>query len=250
MPLLETTASPVDNAALLLCTMLWPGAAGALERDQFRAIWDARLLLRGRTRGDVVEISAEHLETLLDAPSWASLSAEMERRGKRAMMAGYVFATVFLLDYCRANLPARIATGASLNKATAAAAGWAKSDGLFGDGTRMPSSTVIKECWAEFGTVAHLWAAKLLNQAFPRYPVNQDFEEQNVSAFLQSAAYLQMFGANHRLEDKSKRRRDSLLDPATGWTVDIARHRPALMLCDPADLFDAPFLLALKRYAA
>ena len=60
---------------------------------------------------------------------------------------------------------------------------------------------------------------------------------------------MQMFGTTHTVDNKAKRTRELLLNPASTWLVDVAEHRPNIMVPNDWSVFDgAPFMLMLRKY--
>lgn len=192
------------------------------------------------------------MRALVEAPSWDELKRESVRRTKRAMVAGYIYTFMFLMDRARGVLPVRAAGCASLDKAMYLAGQWAREGATYGDGTRMlASQKSIKDCWREYRSVAHFWAAMEMSRAFQFAPPMEILHPAHFHTFIRAAAYMQMFGTTHRLANKSKKAAEVLSPPASTWLIDVGVYRPTIMLPNDNAVFaDAPFVLMLKRYGA
>lgn len=190
------------------------------------------------------------LRSLLEAPSWVQIKVESAAQTKRAIVAGYVFTFMFVMDRARELLPNRGADGASLQKAFFLAERWAKEGATYGDGTHMlASSRSIKDCWREYRSVAHFWAAMEMNRAFQFAPPREILHTAHFHTFMRAAAYMQMFGTRHRLEGKSKKAAEVLSPPESTWLLDTVANRPAIMLPEDNAVFEnAPIMLMLKSY--
>ena len=230
--------------------MLWPDDADA------RRLYYAADFVNGVVYESPPEAVSQwdgHLmRALVEAPSWDELKRESVRRTKRAIVAGYIYTFMFLMDRAHEILPVRAAGGASIDKAMYLAGQWASDGATYGDGTRMLASRKsIKDCWREYRSVAHFWAAMEMNRAFQFAPPKEILRQAHFCTFIRAVAYMQMFGTTHQLANKSKKGAELLSPPASTWLIDTEVYRPTIMLPNDNAVFaDAPFMIMLKKYSA
>jgi len=233
------------------CALLFPGAEEEARRRQYYAA-DLANGTFYEPGPEIICWQVDQLQALLEAPSWQELRREATERTKRALLAGYIFTFMFLLRLLQDRLPNRGEKGASLAKAKFIVREWALQEGVYGDGTPIPTSEkFIRDCWNDYRDVAHLWAAMEMNRVAEYAPFRQILHPAYADKFFETAAYLQEFGLAHRLRNKAAKVQDTLLNPHTCWRIDIERYRPRILLpVDPAVFDDAPFMPILRRYAA
>lgn len=247
---IQTTGQYRQDQIAVISAMLWPLPNQRVKREQFAAASEVRDMLVSSERP--LSIDETLLETLLDAPSWGDIGYQVEEQTRKATIAGYVMAFMFIMDRYSDKMPRRGEEGGSLDKAFFCATEWAREGHSYRDGRPIQASDGrVKKCWQEFRSVAHFWAAKELNKVTLAVPQQAIFQEQHFPVFLQSAAYLQCYGLSRELTNKSKSGSRNLLNPEETWSLDIAKHRPGIQLpADDDNVLLAPFVQYLKRYVA
>jgi hypothetical protein len=186
----------------------------------------------------------------LDAPSYDRLKQETADRVKDGTVAGYVMLCLFMMwKYPQVHGP-RSAGGPSIKKAIhfcrylSTEFKW-----KYGDGSPLPSGeTKIKECWAGYRSVSHLWGAFAWNAAFPTADRTSLFRE-DLGKFLSAARWFQEFGTMPLLDNKALKRKESVLGDDF-WH--IAEEIPPRLLLpdDPRVIEDSALTKALRAYAA
>jgi len=138
--------------------MLFP-ADDALRSSVFAAMRTSAEI-KGAKKHDRIDIEVSTLNLILDAPSWNEIKSLTKEATKQGIVAGDVLASLYLMD--RFGVPEP-----SMNKAIHIASEYA-AESKWGDGKRLNvSERMIREAWVEYKSVAHLWAAFRLNQAYP-----------------------------------------------------------------------------------
>src|SRR5262249_10338561 len=145
----------------VMSIMLFPNDQGL--REQYFAVQRVRMEVLDAKDGDLLQVDAQTLRFLLDAPRYEQLSNLTRLSTKRAIVAGDLLAALYLMDRFSVREP-------SINKAIHIAQRYAQG-AKYSDGTELDSSErKIREHWQEFRPVAHLWAAQRLNEAYPFAP--------------------------------------------------------------------------------
>ena len=250
MPIFNTEGMFPHDSIKLRALMLWPNDSE--KRRLYFAADYANGFVYKHDPSSVFPWSASLIQALLEAPSWSELKNELKRQSKRALVAGYVFTFMFLMDHLKGRLPRRGAKGASISKALFLAEEWAKQGATFGDGTKMlASAKSVKDCWRDFRSVAHFWAAIELNRSFANAPQNKLFHPDHFHDFMRAIGYLQTFGVSFQLDNRSKQSPAFLISSDSDWLIDVDKNRPRIALPQNADvLFDTPFMKLLLKYKA
>ena len=209
---LELTNSPVDHG-LVLTTMLFPN--DSTLREQFFEVNLATHRIQGMADDIKIEFDAQTIEILINAPSRKELTQKAAEAIKRAIYAGDILATIYLMDRFKAADPAF--NRPSMNKAIE----FTKQFGLqnrFGDGEKMYySEKKVRDCWEEFKTVAHFWAAHRISQS---YNINkgENFESlETLRKFLAVAKRLFEFGTS--FIPKGARPQIPILSEKSAWII-------------------------------
>lgn len=151
---------------------------------------------------------------------------------KRAFIAGDILMTLYLMD--RFKLPEP-----SMNKALFVAMEFAKK-ATYGDGTRLNTSErMVRQCWTEYESVAHLWAAFRINQAYPY--TDDPFIDPK---FLEVAVGLYRFGTG--FVPARAKKKIPVLDAQKCWA--LPDNVPASNL--KSDRIPDRLLKYLKKYKA
>lgn len=115
----------------------------------------------------------------------------------------------------------------------------------------LASAKSVKECWRDFRSVAHFWAAMELNRSFTNAPQDKLLHPDHFHDFMRAIGYLQMFGVSFQLDNRSKQSPASLISPDSDWLIDVNKYRPRISLPENADvLFDTPFMKLLLKCKA
>lgn len=184
-----------------------------------------------------IHLSAEHAKLLIDAPSDSQLKSIRVERTKRAIVAGQVLASLYLMDRLELEEP-------SLNKAIFVAKEYAKK-AKYGDESRMPAESKIKQYWKEYMPVAHFWAALELNQTYSFVADQVDcFSEKGFTQFLQAAAGICDFGT--KFIPKRAKLKEPILDSEKCWIL----NNNIISLHLKSDIKPEKFLKTLKKYKA
>ncbi|MBC7619249.1 MAG: hypothetical protein H7293_09750 [Candidatus Saccharibacteria bacterium] len=249
MPKIITQDKPVLDSKMVQSIMLWPESEE--KRHHFLTVDSVKGIL-GSIESNGAEVwETSLIQSLLDAPSSQEILDQVRYCTKRAVIAGNVFNFMFFMDRLKDRLPPRGAKGASINKAIYLATQWAKTGATFGDGSKMlVSDRLVQECWQEYRSVAHLWAAYEINRIFPVSEMNQKFvHPENFQNFMEAGAYMQMFGTTHQMTKKSTKTAESLQSLDSIWAVDVQRFMPRIYMPSDLNLFnDAPFIAMLNAY--
>ena len=173
--------SPNDRV-WIRATMLFPNDDTA--RKQCFGIELARFKVLECKSTDRLEIDADDLRLLIEAPAYEVLKNIVVANIKRAVVAGDILMTLYIMNKYSVPKP-------SMNKAIFVAQEYAKT-GKYRDGTRMNvSERIVRKCWEEYLPVAHLWAAYRINRAYPYAPADDIFGQ---TKFLEMAVELYRFG--------------------------------------------------------
>jgi hypothetical protein len=230
----------------VLATMLGP------SDESFRQAFMAVNFVRAREwdrSGPPVLMDRDLISALLDAPSFAEMSATTGTRTKDGIVAGYVLTSLFMMWKFPEILGSRSLGGASLNKAFHACVYLSKElDWKFGDGTALPVETKIKECWSKYKSVAHFWAAYSWHAAFP-LSVGSSIFKEDLPAFLSASRYFEMFGQEPILDKRSSKNMESA-QPFEIWQVPESVRAILPFDDNPKVYTDSPFAIALRTYAA
>jgi hypothetical protein len=134
---------------------------------------------------DDVTLRRRDVIAALDLPSRKDLRKAQADQTRRAMIAGDMLNSIYLMD--RFGLNPSINRGVYAMQAYTATASYA-------DGSQMvKSATAIRECWNEFSSVAHFWAAIRINQSYPYTDQQGVFTPKGFPVFLEVAAGLHNF---------------------------------------------------------
>lgn len=223
------------------------------EEPPFQRSFLATGIVRGKEwdlPGPPVLVDRQLLADLLEAPAYPALLKEVGVRTKDATVAGYVLMGLFMMWRFPELHGARTLGGVSLNKGFHFCAYIAREHGWkYGDGTRLPQGeTKIKECWNQYRSVAHLWAAHSWNQAFPMADKIALYREK-LPDFLNAARYFQMFGREAILDKKSARAKERALGEDI-WTVPASFAARLPYRTDLSVYTDSPLAEALRAYTS
>lgn len=184
MPAIKLTGDPWDISRVI-AVMLFP--SDEPTQRQYFATQLARYHVLEAQDTDPIRLDAYTLRLLLEAPSYETQKEIATERTKRAVVAGDLLASMYVMD--RFKLPEP-----SMNKAIFVASQYAKK-ARYGDGKQMNvSERMIRDCWAEYMPVAHLWAAFRINEAYPVAAGKDIWTLEGFTPFLQVAAGLFDFG--------------------------------------------------------
>jgi len=250
MPSIKTEGIFPNDSIHLTALMLWPKEDESDMRRFYYAADYANGFVYDHEPSSIYPWQANLIQALLEAPSWQDIKKESTIRTKKAVIAGMVFTFMFMMDKCKEKLPRRGDHGASLSKAFYLVEEWSRDGATYGDGTPFPlSDKTIKDCWRDYRSVAHLWAALEMNRIVRYAPDLKIMRPENFHKFMSTVAYLQMFGTTFHLNNKSKRMSGTLLPPTSTWLVNTDTFTPRILLPrDDSAYDDAPFLKFLQRY--
>ena len=244
---IKTGGSFPEDSILVRATMLWPD-----DRERWRhycAVDYANRFVHEDDSPEICQWPASLIRSLLEAPSRSQVKRDTAQATKRGIIAGYIFVFMYLMDLRRDRLPDRGAKGASLSKAKFLAQKKAQSGTSYGDGTKLfTSDTTIEQCWQDYRSVAHLWAAGLMNKFVP-YAGRRLTDPVHFPRFLQTAAFMQQFGTTHKLDNRSKTSPETLLVAANTWLIDLQEYPPKLLLPKVLSVLDR-HLAPLTEYKA
>jgi hypothetical protein len=198
----------------LMALMLFPDDPA--NRTYFLTLKKLEIELASAEDGDMFEVDVATLKNLVNCPSKAEMARLITEATKRAICTGDILASIYLMDHF--SNQAGGFKRPSMNKAIHVSMQF----GLihkFGDGEPMHrSETKIRKCWGEFRSVAHLWAAHRLTQAYPLPSGPEPLPTQlGSNAFLTVAAGLYDFGT--RFIPTGNRQELSILDHETSWRL-------------------------------
>lgn len=132
------------------------------------------------------ELNKSTLEILINAPSMTDLKNKTSDAVKKGVVIGDILSSIYLMEIF--NMPEP-----SLNKARHIAKGFAKKNS-YGDSSPMYTSEgKIKNILKEYKSVAHLWAAFRLNQAYP-FTAHKNIFFEGLPDFLSVSKGLLDFG--------------------------------------------------------
>lgn len=216
MPTIELHGTPED-IGWVLSVMTFPNDR-ALREQRFAVDLVRANLLSEVARADRMEVDRKTLQLLIDAPSYGDLQQMTAEAAKKAYVAGDMLSVLYLMD--RFSLPEP-----SLRKAMFVAGQFA-AKATYGDGSKMDKSEPkLREAWSDFQSVAHLWAAMLLNQAYPFAPEDSLFSPEYFPTFLQVSASIYEFGCTFIPFRMNPRK--PILDAAVCWALPesiVPRH--------------------------
>lgn len=140
----------------IMAWMLFPNRPDLREAHFVREL-TRQAVDRAESPAAMIEISAGTLRALLASPGAEELSSLAAEATKRGTVAGDLLSLVYQLQQSGADRP-------SLRKAIGLYKEFALGQ-KYGDGTALKySDQTLRNHWAEFTKVAHLWAAFRLNQ--------------------------------------------------------------------------------------
>lgn len=209
---IELTNTPLDPG-LVMTAMLFPN--DSTLREQYFTMNHAANSIQGMADDIKIEIDAQTIEILINAPSQKELKLKAAEATKRAIYAGDILGTIYLMDRFKTSAPAF--SRPSMNKAIE----FAKQFGLqnrFGDGEQMYySEKKVRDCWEEFKTVAHFWAAHRISQNY-NISKGDNFESlENLHKFLAVAKRLFEFGTS--FIPKGAMPQVPILSEKSAWTI-------------------------------
>lgn len=154
MPLIQFTQSPDGSLPWmgieLICTMHFP------VDDQRRVSAAATLMLSRSTRGldddAVMAVPVRQILAALTGPGLQGLSEQVADLAVKAQMAGDLL--LRLLQQHEKGLPARVKAERKVQEVE-----WKSATKFDGNKVKASEST-LKTAWADFRSVAHLWAAQ------------------------------------------------------------------------------------------
>ncbi len=237
MPTIELDGSP-DDIVWVQSVMIFPADQAA--RDRHFAVWRAYGELQDANETDLLPLDAARLRLLVDAPSLSELKAQTGEATRRAIVAGNILCTLFLMHTFKLKEP-------SMNKAIFVAQEYAQREGvMYGDGSKLhKSEAMIRKYWNEFRPVAHLWAAMNINQIYSFADGDRNvFAREVFPKFLEVAATILEFGMTF----VPVRARDPvpILDPAHCWTLPESIRPIRLTPARPPNIL----IKTLKKYSA
>jgi hypothetical protein len=219
LPEIELRRNGLDPG-WILALMSFPSDA-KLRRSYYAANF-ARGVLDESPNSAIFEIARDVLEDLVRAPSNVELRDLSAKQTKRAFVAGDFLLSIYAMD----SFPEYF-NEPSVRKAIFVTQSFARRT-RFGDGSKIPASeTAIRKAFAEFRSVAHLWAAMRLHESFPILEQREILgSAEAVSAFLGIAGTLQDFGCS--FVPKRAKPKEPIVDRNTVWSVpsSVARLRP------------------------
>lgn len=233
---LQLDGSEPDNLFWVRAVMLFPNDLSMAQRcfavEQIKAVTD------GDSDDEKREVDTRTLRLLLNAPSYADLKEQVAESTKRAIVAGDLLASIYLMDRFHVNRP-------SINKAIFIAGEYAKK-AKYGDSTRLAiSEPMIRKCWNDFKPVAHLWAAFRVGMAYSFSPDHPNpLALENFKTFLGVAQGMYEFGRKYI--PKASRPINSILSGNNYWELPKtipARHLQTEQMPDALMKF-------LKKYKA
>ena len=212
MPTIELDGTPHDRL-WVLAVKLFPN--DPVVRDQLFAMDRVRCEVLDFPGDQVIPVSANTLQILLEAPPYKDMSTRAVAAAKRAVIAADVLCMIYLMD--KFSLPEP-----SMNKAVAVVRAYAKLETTaYGDGSRMDTSeTRIRECWHEFRSVAHLWAATRINRVYPYTERQENLYADGFESYLQVAQGFYHFGVS--FISKRAKPPKPILNAETSWTLPLS----------------------------
>lgn len=184
-------------------------------RDQFFTHKQVEAKLLGCGDKDILEIDARTLATLIDTPSKSELAKLVAEATKRAVSAGDILASIYLMDLM-SKTDSRFKRP-SLRKALHISMKFAL-DAKFGDGEALyRSKSKLEKCLDEYRSVAHFWAAFRLSQAFQLPNLRPGEPVLCSNSFLEVAAGMHDFGTTYALT--GNRGEAHVIDISTTWKL-------------------------------
>lgn len=219
-----------NDIGWIRATMLFPN--DDVARRQCFAVEFAREKVLDCEDADRLEIAARDLGLLIDAPAYAELKKIVAANTKRAIVAGDILTGLYLMHRFEVPEP-------SMNKAKFVAMEYART-AKYGDGSRMNvSERMILECWNEYKSVAHFWAAFRINRAYPYAPDEEVFISKE---FPEVAVEMYRFGIGF----VPFRAKAPILNTAETWA--LPNHIPGRTLI--SERIPERLLKCLKKYKA
>ncbi len=219
-----------NDIGWIRATMLFPN--NDVARRQCFAVEFAIAKVLGCEDADRLEIAARDLRLLIDAPAYADLKRIAVANTKRAIVAGDILMGLYVMHRFKVPEP-------SMNKAKFVAMEYAKT-AKYGDGTRMNvSERMILDCWNEYKSVAHFWAAFRINRAYPYAPDEDVFISKE---FPEVAVEMYRFGVGF----VPFRAKAPILDAEESWA--LPTHIPGRSLV--SEQIPERLLKYLKKYKA
>jgi hypothetical protein len=217
-----TLRGSTEDPVWVLAVMLFPNDTRL--REQYFSMQLAHAQTSDLKEDSQITVDVRTVRLLLDAPAWNDMKEIVAEARKRAIYAGYILESVYLMHRFQNLVPSFARP--SVRKAIA----MCEQFGLmhrFGDGTKMSySPQKIRDCWEEFKPVAHLWAAFEINQAYAFLPVGEEFSSNEaLNLFLGVAAGIFEFGST--FVPKATKPALPILDVTKSWLVPVtvqARH--------------------------
>jgi len=211
----------------ILALMVFPNDENL--RRQFYAVKFVESALEGTVPTDSIEIGADVIREILDAPAKSKFLEIVGKQAQDAIIAGNVLATVYVMD----SFPDYFDEPGE-RKAIFIAQKFAERS-QYGDGSKIPhSETKIRQCMKDFRSVAHLWAAMTLHEGFPLRERKEILASpEAVREFLGIAGTLQDFGCNFAAARTRSRDKKLILDQETIWRVPTHTKRLIPPWTDP-----------------
>ena len=141
MPAIELRGTP-DDFLWVHAIKLFPNDKA--HRDQLFTMERVRYEVRDIVGGQVIPVSANVLQILLESPSFKNMMSMAQEAAKRACIAADILCTIYLMD--RFSLPEP-----SVNKAVAVVQANAPT-ATYGDGSRMDTSETQSQVLARVQT--------------------------------------------------------------------------------------------------
>jgi len=157
-----------------------------------------------------VPINSRFLELLIEAPAKSELQRLRDENTKKAVVAGNILMSFYLMQKCGIPEP-------SMKKAVYLCRKYANAKrNKYGDGSRMDiSEAKIRQCWEQYKSVSHFWAALKLHQDYLLTDASDVFSEEGFPHFLQAAVEIYHFGIN--FIPKRARPQKTILNSESCW---------------------------------
>ena len=186
MPMLEIINNPEIDITNILLVMLFP--SNQLDRDRHHLLKQTAQYLKNESLAEFW-FSRSELELIVSSPSIESWEEKVKNNTKKAIIAGDLAGLLYAMYIFEIPEP-------SMNKAIHVMKEFALTHEVkYGDGARLPiSEQTIRNCWKEYYSVAHLWAAFRLNQDYKINPDGLVYSDDGYINFLKVAAGILKFG--------------------------------------------------------
>lgn len=173
---------------------------------------------------------------LIHSRSYQEIMDSIKESSKKGMVAGYVLLVLYIMDRFGMEEP-------SMNKAIHVAQEYAKRT-EYGDDTEIHrSERFIRKYWDEYKSVAHFWAAFLVNADYPYTPEKTIFNA-GFQTFLEVSAGIYEFGTSY--VPARPKTPEPVLDKASSWGLPES-VQPCHLQTDIPPIF---LIEALKNYKA